>query len=99
MALEQVAREGLFSAFQGFGKHTGQPIFEDSDTPDGSLITVLPVLKEVWFLLQGKIALKGPQHAFERADLVVIGGAIAREMDIDTAPGELGAEVANHQQI
>jgi hypothetical protein len=62
-----------------------EPIFEDSDTPQGMSVTKLPISPQFRFLSQWEMPLKTEDHPLKSDNVVGIVNAISSEMKVETA--------------
>src|ERR1700684_3883420 len=74
-----------------------QPLFQDSNATEAPFVQVVPVLQQVWSLRQRQILLKGAQDSQECP--LLVAQLVSSEMNIETSPAQLRAQVTERQQI
>src|SRR5262249_58345163 len=88
MVLHGGQREGITPTVKSRGRRAHEPVFEDPHAPKTALIKVAPMLHQ-GIEVHGERDLleEGEQHRLEVTAVLLLLKMVAREKDIQTAPG------------
>src|SRR5260370_70407 len=78
---------------------SGQPVFQHPHASDGAFVAVVEVLQKVRLTRQRQVALKGEGDTLERNIVFSPIRAVTREVNINTAPAQLSAQVAKRKEL
>jgi hypothetical protein len=92
-------RQGGCAPIKNVCQSAGEPIFEDSNTPQGMRVTELPISPQLRLLRQREMSLEGEDHALKGDDIIWTIDPISTEMDVETAAAQLRTQIAARQQL
>ena len=92
MVLDAGQREGITAIMESRCHRAHKPVFEDPHAPNTALIKVAPMLHQgIEFHGERDLLEEGEQYRLEVTAVLLLLKLVAREMDIQAAPGGLPA--------
>src|SRR5271157_210437 len=76
-----------------------EPTFHQADAADGAFIAIVEVLQKIRFPWQWQVPSEGEQDALEGTVILAPIRLIAREMNVNAAPAQLPAQVAERKNL